>query len=76
MGKPIYVKWATMGKLIWIKWANEHDAAQLQIETIPQNFKQRKSLQQFEEYAFWSMFCTTSSFVHHFKPTGEFKLEL
>ena len=42
MGKPIYVKWATIDKPIWVTWTNDHDVAQLPVETIPQIFERRK----------------------------------
>ena len=45
-----------MGKPIWGKWAYDHNSAQLQGKTIPQNFERRKSIKRFQRYGchkFW-----------------------
>ena len=45
-----------MGKPIWGKWAYDHNSAQLQGKTIPQNFERRKSVKRFQRYGchkFW-----------------------
>ena len=40
--------------------SNDHNIAQLQVQTIPQNFKWHKSIQQFQRYGFrkvWPKYC-------------------
>ena len=41
-----FCPWATF--TTWGKWANDHDIAQLQAQTIPQNFNWRKSVKRLE----------------------------
>ena len=53
MSKTMWVKYVTMGKYILVKQANDYVVVQLQVETIPKNFKGRKSVQPFQRYEFW-----------------------
>ena len=41
-----------MDKPIRGKWANDHDSAQLEAKTIPQNFEWRKSVNRLQRYGF------------------------